>query len=125
MTGGPFAQVTGLELVSRYPEDVRTFVAHEPPMLPVLPDAAQAFAAEKKVQDAYHERGWGAGMATFMALTQWQGEYTDEFARTAAGWRIKRRTERTQMEVWLDASHPGSMAEFFAAAFSPTNARSV
>jgi pimeloyl-ACP methyl ester carboxylesterase len=81
LLGSSGGAVTGLELVSTHPEDVRTFVAHEPPMLPVLPDAAQAFAAEKKVQDAYHQRGWGAGMATFIALTSWPGELTDEFER--------------------------------------------
>lgn len=81
LLGSSGGAITGLELVSTHPEDVRTFVAHEPPLLAVLPDSAQAFAAEKKVQDAYHQRGWGAGMATFIALTSWQGEFTDEFAR--------------------------------------------
>ncbi|MGY4644234.1 alpha/beta fold hydrolase [Cellulomonas sp. URHB0016] len=81
LLGSSGGAVTGLELVSTHPEDVRTFVAHEPPVLTVLPDATQAFAAEKKVQDAYHRRGFGAGMATFIALTSWQGEFTDEFAR--------------------------------------------
>jgi len=81
LVGSSGGAITGLELVSTHPEDVRTFVAHEPPLLAVLPDSAQAFAAEKKVQDAYHQRGWGAGMATFIALTSWQGEFTDEFAR--------------------------------------------
>ncbi|GIG20575.1 hydrolase [Cellulomonas chitinilytica] len=81
LMGSSGGAVTGLELVATHPEDVRTFVAHEPPLLGVLPDAAQAFAAEKRVQDAYHQRGWGAGMATFIALTSWQGEFTDDFAR--------------------------------------------
>ncbi len=49
----------------------------------------------------------------FLAL----GTYADEFVRTPAGWRIQRRTERMQLEAWLDASNPGNMAEFFAAAF--------
>jgi len=59
---------------------VTTVVAHEPPMLGVLPDADRAFAAERAVQDAYRAGGFGAGMAAFMALTSWQGEFTDEYA---------------------------------------------
>src|SRR6185312_9102597 len=34
--------VTALALVAAYPDDVITLVAHEPPLIPVLPDAAAA-----------------------------------------------------------------------------------
>src|SRR5919109_2358989 len=34
--------VTALALVSKHPDDVTTLVAHEPPLIPVLPDAAAA-----------------------------------------------------------------------------------
>src|SRR5437660_12900487 len=34
--------VTALALVAAYPNDVTTLVAHEPPLIPVLPDAAAA-----------------------------------------------------------------------------------
>ncbi|MEZ0449323.1 alpha/beta fold hydrolase [Cellulomonas sp. ICMP 17802] len=77
--GSSGGAVTGLQLVSTHPEDVLTFVAHEPPLLGVLPDAEQAFAAERAVQQAYHQRGWGAGMAAFIALTSWPGELTAAF----------------------------------------------
>lgn len=78
--GSSGGAVTGLALVTAHPEDVRALVAHEPPILGVLPDAGQAFAAEHKVGEAYHREGWGAGMAAFIALASWQGELTDEFA---------------------------------------------
>ena len=48
--------------------------AYTPPADPT--DRAAALAA---VQRAYAERGWGAGMAGFMALTSRQGEFTDDF----------------------------------------------
>ena len=33
--------------------------------------------------DAYAAKGWGAGMAGFIAMTSWRGEFTDEYlART-------------------------------------------
>lgn len=78
--GSSGGAVTGLQLVATHPADVRTLVAHEPPILSVLPDADAAAAAERAVQDAYRQRGWGAGMAAFIGLTSWQGEFTDAFA---------------------------------------------
>jgi pimeloyl-ACP methyl ester carboxylesterase len=71
--------VTALALVAAHPGDVRTLVAHEPPIIPVLPDAAAAQRARAAMREAYEARGWGAGMAAFMALSSWQGEYTDEY----------------------------------------------
>ena len=78
--GSSGGAVTSLALVTAHPEDVRTLVAHEPPVIGVLSDAERAFAAEHRVKRAYDARGWGAGMASFIALSSWQGEFTDEFA---------------------------------------------
>ena len=82
--GSSGGAVTALALVTAYPQDVVTLVAHEPPVLGVLPDAEQALAAERRVRDTYHERGWGAGMAAFIELTSWEGEFTEEFGREPA-----------------------------------------
>jgi pimeloyl-ACP methyl ester carboxylesterase len=71
--------VTALELVACYPNDVRVLVAHEPPIIPVLPDAEAAKRAQQGMRDAYLAKGTGAGMATFIAMTSWQGEFTDEY----------------------------------------------
>jgi pimeloyl-ACP methyl ester carboxylesterase len=76
--GSSGGAVTSLALVTAHPDDVRILVAHEPPVLGVLPDAEQALAAEHRVQEAYRQHGWGAGMAAFIALTSWQGEFTAE-----------------------------------------------
>ena len=76
--------VTALALVAAYPKDVTTLVAHEPPLIPVLPDAAAAERARAGVRDAYEAKGSGAGMAAFIAMTSWRGEFTDDyFARPA------------------------------------------
>src|SRR3954463_9479560 len=76
--------VTALALVAAYPDDVTTLVAHEPPLIPVLPDAEAAERARAGVRDVYEAKGSGAGMAAFIAMTSWQGEFTDEyFARPA------------------------------------------
>src|SRR5213595_4133772 len=60
--------VTALALVATYPSDVTTLVAHEPPLLALLPDAAAAERAQRGVRDAYQAKGSGAGMAAFMAM---------------------------------------------------------
>ena len=71
--------VTSFALVTAHPDDVTLLVAHEPPLIDVLPDAAQARAAQQGFQSVYGDQGWGAGMAAFMAMSSWQGEYTDEY----------------------------------------------
>ncbi|MCW0214252.1 MAG: alpha/beta hydrolase [Pseudonocardia sp.] len=71
--------VTALALVAAHPADVVTLVAHEPPMIPVLPDAAAASRAQSAVTQAYQAGGRGTGMAAFMGLTLWQGEFTDDY----------------------------------------------
>jgi pimeloyl-ACP methyl ester carboxylesterase len=71
--------VTALALVAAYPDDVTTLVAHEPPLIPVLPDAAAAERARAGFRDAYEAGGSGAGMAAFIAMTSWKGEFTDDY----------------------------------------------
>jgi pimeloyl-ACP methyl ester carboxylesterase len=71
--------VTALALVAAHPDDVSTLVAHEPPLIPVLPDAEAAERARAGFRDAYEAKGSGAGMAAFIAMTSWQGEFTDEY----------------------------------------------
>ena len=71
--------VTALALVAAYPTDVTTLVAHEPPLIPVLADATAAERARTGVREAYEARGRGAGMAAFIAMTSWRGEFTDDY----------------------------------------------
>ena len=71
--------VTALELVATHPGDVRTLVAHEPPINAVLPDAAFAERARARFHEAYQGKGTGAGMAAFITMTAWQGEFTEEY----------------------------------------------
>ena len=79
MFGSSGGAVTALALVAAHPDDVRTLVAHEPPLIPALPDAEAAERARGAVTDAYNAKGMGAGMAAFMALSAWQGEFTDDY----------------------------------------------
>jgi pimeloyl-ACP methyl ester carboxylesterase len=71
--------VTALALVTAHPDDVITLVAHEPPVIPVLADAEAADRALAGVRGAYESDGRSAGMAAFIAMTSWRGEFTDEY----------------------------------------------
>ncbi|SDF57341.1 alpha/beta fold hydrolase [Pseudonocardia oroxyli] len=77
--GSSGGAVTGLAWVAAYPQDVRILVAHEPPLNPVLPDAEAADRARLGFAEAYEAKGMGAGMAQFIAMTSWVGEFTDEY----------------------------------------------
>jgi len=76
--------VNALALVAKHPEDVRTLVAHEPPLPTLLPDREAALAATGAVNETYLKRGWGAGMAHFIAIVSHRGEFTDDFAHQPA-----------------------------------------
>jgi pimeloyl-ACP methyl ester carboxylesterase len=71
--------VTALELVAKHPQDVSVLIAHEPPLIAVVPDAVLAARALDVVQARYMSAGWGAGMAAFVAMTSWQGEFTETY----------------------------------------------
>lgn len=71
--------VTALALVAAYPDDVTTLVAHEPPLLATLPDAEAAGRAQAGYLSAYQAKGSNAGMAAFIAMTSWPGEFTEDY----------------------------------------------
>jgi pimeloyl-ACP methyl ester carboxylesterase len=64
--GSSGGAVTGLALVTRHPGRVRTLVAHEPPLLELLPDAAQQRANIEAIVDTFHRDGFGAAWLHFM-----------------------------------------------------------
>lgn len=57
----------GLNLAARHPELVRTLVAHEPPCMMLMPDAAQAVAGAEALYDTYCSHGVGAAMGKFFS----------------------------------------------------------
>lgn len=71
--------VNALALVARYPGDVRTLVAHEPPLEGLLPDREQLRAAMRDVHETYLAKGFGHGMAKFIRLVMHEGELTDDY----------------------------------------------
>jgi pimeloyl-ACP methyl ester carboxylesterase len=65
--GSSGGAVTGLALVARHPGRVRTLVAHEPPLLELLPDAAERRAGVDDIVETFHREGHAAAWQKFMA----------------------------------------------------------
>lgn len=74
MGGGPAdvfgssgGAVTGLALVTAYPDKVRTLIAHEPPVTELLADADRQRAVTEDIIAAFHRDGPAAAWQLFMA----------------------------------------------------------
>ncbi len=87
--GGPvdlFASSGGaivtLALVAKYPGDVRTAVAHEPPLAALVADSEHAIAATRAINATYNDRGPGWAMAHFIQVVSHAGPFTPEVAAT-------------------------------------------
>jgi clorobiocin biosynthesis protein CloN7 len=65
--GSSGGAVVGLALITAYPGQVRTLVAHEPPVVALLPDGAQIRAQMQDVYDTYRADGADKAMQMFLA----------------------------------------------------------
>lgn len=66
--GSSGGAITALALAAAHPEQVGTVVAHEPPLVEYLPDAAQVREALAGVAATYREHGLFPAMGAFMAV---------------------------------------------------------
>jgi pimeloyl-ACP methyl ester carboxylesterase len=65
--GSSGGATVGLALVTAHPGQVRTLVAHEPPVIELLPDRDQVVAQIDDIYDTYRADGPDKAMAKFMA----------------------------------------------------------
>jgi clorobiocin biosynthesis protein CloN7 len=65
--GSSGGAVVGLALVTAHPDQVRTLVAHEPPVIDLLPDGDQVRSQFQDVYDTYRAEGPDQAMPRFMA----------------------------------------------------------
>jgi pimeloyl-ACP methyl ester carboxylesterase len=73
----------GLELVARHPELVRTVVAHEAPIMELLPDAERWRSAFNDISEAYRTAGTFAAMEKFGTAVEDGGpKYSEEMQQT-------------------------------------------
>src|SRR3954454_3560521 len=66
MLGSSGGAVTGLALVARHPGRVRTLVAHEPPLLELLPDAEEQRLATADIVATFRAEALHAAWRKFM-----------------------------------------------------------
>lgn len=64
--GSSGGAVTGLALVARFPGRVRTLIAHEPPLLELLPDAEEQRAGSQAITETFLTDGLPAAWMKFM-----------------------------------------------------------
>ncbi|MCX4526940.1 MULTISPECIES: alpha/beta fold hydrolase [unclassified Streptomyces] len=69
VAGTSAGAVVALDLLQRHPELVRRVVAHEPPLVGLLPDAAQQHRFFASVVETYRAQGLEAAMAVMAAGT--------------------------------------------------------
>jgi len=65
--GSSGGAVVGLALVTAHPDQVRTLVAHEPPVVELLPDSAQVRDQIEDIYHTYRADGADKAMQKFMA----------------------------------------------------------
>lgn len=76
--------VNALAWVAAHPGDVRTLVAHEPPLAKFLPDREVILETSAAIRDLYFAKGMGPAMAKFIEYTMLQGPIPEGFASAPA-----------------------------------------
>jgi clorobiocin biosynthesis protein CloN7 len=80
LLGSSGGAVTALALVTRHPEQLRVVVAHEPPLLELLPDAEQLRAQTEDIYDTFRREGQGPAWMKFAALVDPDFDPAEMFA---------------------------------------------
>lgn len=91
--------VVGLELVTRFPTQVRRLIAHEPPCLRLLDDPEPHLRAIREVYETYRADGVGPAMERFLTAAGFAG---DEAAGTGEkeSWEVP-EPMRTNLDFFL------------------------
>jgi pimeloyl-ACP methyl ester carboxylesterase len=71
--------VNALCWIVDHPGDIRTLVAHEPPLVTLLEDHETALKVNADIVDTYQQRGYGPAMAKFVKLVMHPGPLPDNY----------------------------------------------
>ena len=71
--------VNALAWVARDGDQVRTLVAHEPPLATILPDGVAFTTAIEDMHQTYQRQGMGPAMAKFLVLVSYDGLLPDGY----------------------------------------------
>jgi len=118
--GSSSGAIVALEVISYYPERVQTVVAHEPPAVSLLPDAAKWWAFFDGVYDTYHREGIPKAMHQFgssafgsgdqQLMERAQREHTNEYTLSNATYWLEyelRQYPRVKLDLAALAEHAG------------------
>jgi pimeloyl-ACP methyl ester carboxylesterase len=76
--------VASLAWIVAQPDDLRTVVLHEPPLITVLEDRDVVRRLMNDIHETYLASGFGPAMAKFIASVMVQGPVTDDYLRQPA-----------------------------------------
>ncbi|MFV5997884.1 alpha/beta fold hydrolase [Streptomyces sp. NPDC056231] len=97
--GASSGAIAALHLLIAHPERVERVVAHEPPVVEVLPDAAVHRALLARVQKTFRTRGLLPAMAVFAAGMQKDSDTTEPEAEVELPPQAAARAEQTMGDL--------------------------
>ena len=77
--GSSGGAMCALHWVVTHPGDVRTLVAHEPPLIALLEDSEMAIKVNADIVETYQREGFGRAMAKFIQLVMRQSPLPDDY----------------------------------------------
>jgi pimeloyl-ACP methyl ester carboxylesterase len=106
--GSSGGAMCALHWVVAHPEDVRTFVAHEPPLATLLEDREIAIKVNADIVDTYQRDGFGPAMAKFIQLVMRQSplpsDYLDQPAPDPAQFGLPTEDDGSRDDLLLSGN---------------------
>ncbi|WP_328923838.1 alpha/beta hydrolase [Streptomyces sp. NBC_00190] len=93
--GASSGAIAALHLLTTRPERIERIVAHEPPVVEVLPDASEHRALIARVQATFHSEGLMPAIVLFAAGLRKDGDTTEPKAEVRLPPQAAARAERT------------------------------
>jgi pimeloyl-ACP methyl ester carboxylesterase len=116
--GNSSGAVVALEVLIRFPERVQTVIAHEPPIISLLPDAGEWLAFFDGVYETFREQGVPAAMHQFASrvlgsadrqvLERAMREHANEYTLANAGYWMEhevRQYPRAEFDLTVLRAH--------------------
>jgi pimeloyl-ACP methyl ester carboxylesterase len=106
--GSSGGAMCALHWVVAHPEDVRTLVAHEPPLVTLLEDREMAIKVNADIVETYQRDGFGPAMAKFIQLVMRQsplpGDYLDQPAPDPAQFGLPTEDDGSRDDLLLSGN---------------------